>query len=71
MTDPGLLGVFFGLASALGWGAGDFSGGLASRRSHVFLVVLVSELSGVLILVGLALLLAEPVPPPADLIWSG
>lgn len=71
MTDPGLLGAVLGLASAVGWGAGDFSGGLASRRSPVFVVVLVSELSGVLILIGLAVLLAEPVSPPADLFWAG
>lgn len=71
MIDPALLGAVFGLASAVGWGAGDFSGGLASRRSPVFFVVLVSELSGVMILLGLALLQAEPVSRPADLLWAG
>lgn len=71
MADRGLLGAAFGLASAAGWGAGDFSGGLASRRSPALLVVLVSELSGVAILVGLALLLAEPLSRPVDLLWSG
>lgn len=71
MTDPGLLGAVFGLASALGWGAGDFSGGLASRRSPVLLVVTVSELSGVVILLALAFVLAEPVSPPVDLLLGG
>lgn len=71
MIDRGLLGVIFGLASSASWGAGDFSGGIASRRSSVFLVVLVSELSGAVILVGLALLLAEPVPDPGDMFWGG
>jgi drug/metabolite transporter (DMT)-like permease len=71
MTDPGALGAIFGLISAIGWGAGDFSGGLASRRAHVLFVVLVSELGGVLILIGLAWFLAEPVPRPVDLVWGG
>ena len=71
MIDPGLLGAVFGLASALGWGVGDFSAGLASRRSSVFLVVLVSELSGVVILIALAFLLSEPVPRPVDLLLGG
>ncbi len=71
MADHGLLGAVFGLASAVGWGTGDFSGGLASRRSPVFVVVLISELSGVLILLGLALLRAEPVSGVVDLLWSG
>lgn len=71
MTDPGFLSAVFGLASAASWGAGDFSGGLASRRAQVLFVVLVSELSGALILVGLALLLAEPVSRSLDLAWGG
>lgn len=71
MTDPGLLAAAFGLASALGWGSGDFCGGLAARRSAALLVVLVSELSGVAILIGLAFFLAEPVPRTMDLFWGG
>lgn len=66
-----MIGAAFGLASALIWGAGDFSGGLASRRSPVYSVVLVSEILGLFLLTGLALLLAEPIPPPMDLLWSG
>lgn len=71
MIDPNLLGAVFGFASAASWGAGDLSGGLASRRCHVYRVVLVSELSGLAILVGLALLLSEPVPQRVDLLWGG
>jgi drug/metabolite transporter (DMT)-like permease len=65
-----LLGIGFGLASAASWGAGDFSGGLATRRSNVYNVVIVSQAVGLVLLVGLALLLAEPVPAPADLRWG-
>lgn len=65
-----LLGVFFGLAAAASWGAGDFGGGLASRRSPAYVVVMASGTVGLLLLVGLALLLAEPLPLPADLAWG-
>jgi drug/metabolite transporter (DMT)-like permease len=66
----GLGSVLLGLASAVSWGAGDFSGGLASRRGDVYGVVLVSQAVGLGLLAGLALLLAEPLPPTADLLWA-
>jgi drug/metabolite transporter (DMT)-like permease len=69
-VPSGLEGVFLGLASAASWGAGDFSGGLASRRGDVYDVVLVSQAVGLGLLVGLALLLVEPLPPAGDLLWA-
>ena len=65
-----LLGIVFGLASAVSWGAGDFSGGLASRRANVYGVVMLSQWTGLALLAGLALLLAEPLPPTADMLWA-
>jgi drug/metabolite transporter (DMT)-like permease len=65
-----LLGIVFGLASAASWGAGDFSGGLASRRANVYGVVMLSQWVGLGLLAGLALLLAEPLPSPADMWWA-
>ncbi|MFN2217413.1 MAG: EamA family transporter [Anaerolineae bacterium] len=65
-----LLGVVFGLASAASWGAGDFSGGLASKRANVYAVVMLSQWAGLVLLAGLALLFAEPVPPVADMGWA-
>ena len=47
--------LFFGLLSAAAWGAGDFCGGLSSKRAHVYTVVLVAEFVGALLLAGLAL----------------
>ncbi len=57
-----LLGVFFALASALVWGGGDFSGGIASRRSHVFQVLALVTLSGLAVMVVFAVLAREPFP---------
>jgi uncharacterized membrane protein len=61
---------FLALGSALLYGAGDFSGGLATRRAGVLPVVVVSQSSGLVLL-----LLFLPFLPPAwlsraDLLWS-
>ncbi|NOZ49067.1 MAG: EamA family transporter [Chloroflexi bacterium] len=56
------LAVVYGLASALSWGAGDFSGGMASRRTSVYFVILLSQTVGALIMLLAALGLAEAVP---------
>ncbi len=63
--------IGYGLASAVSWGAGDFSGGWASKHNHVYGVVLLSQMVGALFLVGVALLLAEPFPRPLDLAYGG
>lgn len=62
--------IAFGLLSALIWGAGDFFGGLATKRARPFSVVLVAEVAGALLLAALALLLAQALPPLPDLGWS-
>lgn len=36
-----LFAVLLGVASAISWGAGDFSGGLAAKKTAVFSVVVV------------------------------
>lgn len=64
------LSVTFGLLSALTWGAADFGGGRATRRGPVFGVVLVSQIVGMVLAGGVALLRAEPLPGPADLGWA-
>lgn len=58
------------MAAAASWGAGDFAGGLAARRSNVYGVVVLSQAVGLVLLAGLALLLAEPPPSGADATWG-
>lgn len=65
-----VLAVVYGLASALTWGAGDFTGGLATRRANPYIVVAVSQGVGLLLLLAFALLSGEPLPPTVDLVWG-
>lgn len=58
--SPELASVIFGLSSALFWGAGDFSGGLASRKHPAVLVVLVAQVIGTTFLILTVLALREP-----------
>ena len=62
------LPFIYGLASALIWGAGDFSGGVASKRNNTYLVVLISQLVGGFLLAGLALLFKERLHNTQDLL---
>jgi drug/metabolite transporter (DMT)-like permease len=52
------------------WGAGDFGGGLVSRRAPVFGVVLVAQIVGMILSVVIAVAARETLPPAADLGWS-
>ncbi|MBP6441003.1 MAG: EamA family transporter [Caldilineaceae bacterium] len=65
-----LPSVFFGILSALTWGAGDFFGGLATKRAHPFTVVHVAEWVGAVVLVALALLFGEALPSGTTLLWA-
>ena len=62
--------MILGLTSALVWGAADFGGGLTSRRTAVYGVVLVSQFAGLVLAVILAAVRGEAVPGPADVSWS-
>jgi drug/metabolite transporter (DMT)-like permease len=66
MTTEGIA-VTYGVTSGLAWGTGDFSGGLASKRTSVLSVVMLSQGVGALSILAVALLFGEPVPPGSDL----
>lgn len=59
--------ITYGVASGLAWGTGDFSGGLASKRTSVLIVVILSQGVGALSMLAVALLFGELVPPGSDL----
>ena len=64
------MGVILGLLSAVAYGAADFIGGLASRRSSALSVVIVSQLSGLIVLLALLPLLPAATPSRSDLLWG-
>jgi drug/metabolite transporter (DMT)-like permease len=67
MLTPELSAVILGSLAALSWGTGDFSGGLASRKTNLFLTIAISQLVGLVLLIVIALWIAEPLPVAADL----
>lgn len=62
--------VLWGLGSALTWGIGDFCGGLATRRTSVWTVVLYSQAIGMLLLLLLVFAFGEAMPRSTDLAWG-
>jgi drug/metabolite transporter (DMT)-like permease len=71
MIGTELWALLCGLGSAAAWGAGDFRGGLASRRSDVYMVVMVAEAVGTIPLMAFALLWGGAWPPLKYILWAG
>jgi drug/metabolite transporter (DMT)-like permease len=67
---PGLAVVVLGLLSAITWGAGDYGGGLLSRRIPLFGVVAVTQVVGMAFALVMAVVRGEPVPQGMDVAWS-
>lgn len=71
MPGTELWVVLLGLLSAFSWGAGDFSGGLASRRISAYTVVTLSQFFSLLMLLLAAFLLVrEPFFPQAGILGA-
>jgi len=66
-----LLSTLFGISSALSWGAGDFAGGLASRRIGAYRAVLYADFIGLVALLLVVAIVREVVPPLASLLFAG
>lgn len=65
-----MIAVLFGLSSALTWGAGDFAGGMASRRTGTYRAVFFAECIGLLLLLMVAIPVAEPAPDSRSLMLA-
>lgn len=65
-----LAAILSGLAAAFSWGAGDFAGGLASRRAAALRVALASQFIGTIALLAMGLVLREPFPSTSRLAYS-
>jgi len=62
-----LLSIIFGLSAALGWGAADFMGGLASRRTGAYRAALYGEAIGLVFIVPALYVSHESLPDLAPL----
>lgn len=70
MLNSELLAVVYGLASAAAWGAGDFSGGFATRHDSAFTVTIISQAVGMIILVITAIVVPVSLPPSIILVYA-
>ena len=65
-----MLPIIYGLVSSASWGAADFIGGLASKRTSAIRVLYLSEIAGFIPFMLLAIILHEPIPSAADFLWG-
>ena len=65
-----LMAAGLALGAAGCWGAGDFSGGRAARRSDPLRSVLLIYTVGLVALIAIALVRHEALPPASDLLWG-
>ena len=55
-----MLSIIYGLSAALGWGAADFTGGLAARRTGAYRTVLYGETIGLVFIIVALFVSREP-----------
>lgn len=71
MISPEAWAVTFGLGSAISWGAGDFSGGFASKKTSALTVIFYSQMIGVALLIGLQSFFPGNGWTLGQLVWGG
>jgi drug/metabolite transporter (DMT)-like permease len=67
---PQYLPAGFSLGAVFIWGTSDFLGGYAARRSNAFVFATVVHLSGMLLMLGLAVAGHSPFPSRAGVAWA-
>jgi uncharacterized membrane protein len=65
-----MIGILYAVLSALTWGAGDFFGGLSTRRNSQFQVLLLVSILGAGIMLLASLVRMESWPDPVDSLWA-
>lgn len=65
-----MLSILFGFLSALSWGAGDFAGGLASRKLGAYRAVLYADFFGLFLIVVVMMFFPEGIPPASAILSS-
>lgn len=65
-----MLSILYGIASSLSWGAGDFAGGLASRKVGAYRAVLYADFFGLLILLAASFFYRESFPATSVVVNS-
>ena len=70
LLPPTLIVVLLGMLASLGWGIGDFGGGLASRVAPVLGVLFTSQLASLSVGIPLLLLVREPAMTSSDVVLS-
>lgn len=70
MTGLELAPIVFGLTSAACWGAADFCGGLATKRTQVYRVIISSQAVSLILLLALAFLTREAALSIDRLLWG-
>jgi drug/metabolite transporter (DMT)-like permease len=67
---PALVVVTLGLLASVGWGIGDFGGGLTSRRAPFLGVLLGSQVASLIVGAPILLAISEPAMRPLDIALS-
>ena len=70
MNSGTVTGAALSLGAAGVWGGADFAGGIATKRASVFRVVAGAQICGLILMLALAWLSREPMPPHSSLYWG-
>lgn len=68
--SPTFVPAGFSVAAVFAWGASDFIGGYAARRTNAFLLTTFAHASGALFMMALALATHAPLPSHSSLLWA-
>ena len=66
--DLAVLSLVLGLACAVTWGVSDFTGGVITKRTNVYGVMIIGHIGSLILLVISALLFRESLPPLRDML---